>query len=72
MNVLVFDLLYRHLPKVIKIFPFRSVMGSSINDVTVWEGGGGQGYCDDSNKAFVIKHETMGARKGSPKLSGIV
>ena len=34
-------------------------MGSSINDVTVL-GGWGQGFCDDSTKASVIKRVTIG------------
>ena len=34
--------------------------GSSINDVTVLGGGGGQGFCDDSTKVLVIKRVTMG------------
>ena len=40
------------------------VWESSINDVTVL-GEGGQGICDDSTKAFVIKRVTMGGGGGS-------
>ena len=35
--------------------------GSSINDVTVLRGGG-QGFCDGSTKALVIKSVTMGEK----------
>ena len=47
-------------------------MVSSINDVTVL-GGRGQGFCDDSTKAFTIKLVTMGG--GSeivPKLRDVI
>ena len=46
------------------IFYFRRqsfhTLGSSINDVTALGGGGGQGSCDNSTKALVIKCMTMG------------
>ena len=38
----------------------RTTLGSSINDVTVLEGRGYQGFCDDSAKALVLKSVTMG------------
>ena len=41
---------------------FITPKDSSINDVTVLEGGGGQRFCDGSSKAFVIKSVTMGER----------
>ena len=37
----------------------KIIKGSSINDVTVLVGGGGQGFCDDSTKTLVVKRVTM-------------
>ena len=37
---------------------------SYINDVTALGGGGGQGFCDNSIEAFVIKRVTMGGGGG--------
>ena len=48
----------------------KLLKGSSINDVTVF-GGGGQGFCDGSTKALVIKSVTMGEGAGGQKLSKI-
>jgi hypothetical protein len=41
------------------LFSSFFVLGSSINDVTAL-GGGGQGFCDNSTNASVIKSATMG------------
>ena len=38
----------------------KNIKGTSINDVTVLVGGGGQGFCDDSTQALVIKRVTIG------------
>jgi hypothetical protein len=40
--------------------------GSSINDVTVLKGRG-QGFCDNSSKASVIKKRDDGGRRGKKR-----